>query len=236
MASSDSFLSPADAGFVIGSVLVPLCGAACCGFIYCKLVPGKSFAWRLLTKGTAVATFLLAAGASYVSNETPVAGPSRELLAVALGLSAAGDFFLLGIFIPGLVAFALAHVLFMASFAATPGLDLVFAAKYALAPLLTLLAGLNLVVLRRMALSNGRMLMAVRAYSFIIAAMSFTAAATRDVDLIVASILFFLSDLGIVLAAATGHWTAKASIVLYFSAQMLFACSLSGRRVIFGKV
>jgi uncharacterized membrane protein YhhN len=184
-------------------------------------------------KGTCALCFVAAGAVCLASNPSDAVPAPQILIMAALVLSFLGDIFLTFLFVPGLASFALAHVCFIAAFASMPGL--LWLPAVVVGALLLLLAA-ALVVFAFPAGAKPPMKAAVTAYMVIIAGMVALASATAVVDLVVAAVLFLASDLGIIRGAVYPGWHNKLSLALYFAGQLIFAHSLSGRVLIYGRL
>jgi uncharacterized membrane protein YhhN len=165
--------------------------------------------------------------AALLAGEAPTA--VRTWFVVALVLSLAGDVLLLlpeRWFVLGLVAFLLAHVAYIAGLAQ---LDLHWT-WWALAVVIAdlLLAPRLLAGVRRI---DPALAGPVLAYLLVISAMAMTAWSTGEALLVVAALLFFVSDA--VLAwnrfVSPRHWSPLAVMVTYHSAQACFVLWLATR-------
>lgn len=150
------------------------------------------------------------------------------VLALALALSALGDFFLAlkdRYFIPGLVSFLAAHVAYLAAF--LPRAQLPEGAALAAIALATLAAG-TLVV--KLAPRLGRLRIPVFAYFAVIMAMVAAALSIREASWILGAgaVVFALSDS---LIAVRKFWTPFPAIneavwLTYIAAQFMIAAAL----------
>jgi uncharacterized membrane protein YhhN len=213
------------------------------------------FLVELVLKGGATAPFLAAANvclrshASYGARLAAAAAPSLggvvlggEVLAtsdmwlvLALAFSFLGDVLLIRWFVHGLIAFAVAHIFFIAAFVTVAGGPLNTDAMLRVASfVLPFTAWLNVFVFPKMRKDIPRV--AVTVYSLIIAGMTITSVGACSGDHAVAAALFFLSDLGILRNLIAPSWVNRASVALYVGGQLIFAYSLSGRVLLVGGI
>lgn len=168
----------------------------------------------------------LALAAYAVGRRAPLAGP----IALGLVFGAAGDVLLeAGFFLPGLVAFLLGHVAYIAGFTrAEPALEAARAAPFAI------FVGLVLALLWP---SLGAMRLPVTVYALAIGAMMWRAAARARGDDprallgLVGAIVFALSDALIALNRfrAPIEGVRVPILLTYWSAQLLVAISVPAR-------
>jgi len=159
----------------------------------------------------------------------PADDVQRALFTAALVLSLAGDIFLMlprDLFVPGLAAFLLAHLAYIAGFV-TEGPTLGAAALSALA-VTALSVPIGTRILRALRTSSPRLVPPVAAYMFVISAMVAAALATGDIRAVVGALLFYASDALIAVNrfVAPLSWARPAVMVTYHLAQGALVISL----------
>lgn len=164
---------------------------------------------------------------------TGASGPDRYFWLILAGLlfSAAGDIFLMlprDRFVPGLLSFLIAHLLYIAAFAAPAGF---FASPWLALPYLAGAGLLLLILLPR----TGKLAMPVCVYATALAVMGWQAAsrwqALQDPASLYAmlgAILFLVSDSVLAFNRFAKPFRAAEAILLttYFAAQTLIALSV----------
>ncbi|HXG28056.1 MAG TPA: lysoplasmalogenase [Nevskiales bacterium] len=164
---------------------------------------------------------------------TGSAQPDRYfwLILAGLAFSAAGDVFLMlprDRFVPGLVSFLIAHLLYIAAFSAPAGL---LSAPLLALPYLAAAGGLLLVLLPK----TGRLALPVGVYAAALAAMGWQAASrwdalqdTASLCAMLGAILFLVSDGVLAINRFVRPFRAAELLLLstYFAAQTLIALSV----------
>jgi uncharacterized membrane protein YhhN len=159
--------------------------------------------------------------------------PDRYFWLILAGLlfSAAGDVFLMlprDRFVPGLVSFLIAHLLYIAAFSAPAGL---FASPWLALPYLAAAGGLLLILLPR----TGKLALPVIVYASALAVMGWQAASRWDtlqdsasLYAMLGAILFLVSDGVLAINRFVKPFRAAEAVLLstYFAAQTLIALSV----------
>ena len=159
----------------------------------------------------------------------PADDAQRALFVAALVLSLAGDVFLMlprDLFVPGLAAFLLAHLAYIAGFV-TEGPTLGAAALSILA-VTALSVPIGTRILRALRTSSPRLVPPVAVYMFVISWMLAAALAAGDIRAVVGALLFYASDALIAVNrfVVPLSWARPAVMVTYHLAQGALVISL----------
>ncbi len=194
---------------------------------YLGLLDGEASPLKTIVKTTAV-LILSILPLTYVGTpNAPIVG--LLLLAAALGLSALGDFFLAlkdegRFFVPGLVSFLAAHIVYVLAFLPHAGIP----SGMALGVFIAALAAAALLLVR-IAPNLGSLRLAVFAYFAVIMTMVAAALSIRDASWILGAgaIVFALSDSLIAVRkfAAPFPFVNEAVWITYVAAQFMIAAA-----------